>query len=248
MGVTTQTNCPGQGRGRAAVMPPLTILEHPGVVYLWWYNTHATVRKYDTLTGENHDLFTTHSGNANVTANVSPDGHWIIINELTDAGVTAIELVNVNGSYKQTVYCSQRNSSLSGVLLSPDQHSLIFNEQNQHKQTDTLNILDMTTGKVRTVLSSLQPGYPGAPAPQQAVGGTPAQASSQQPAVEPRYASQFMPQPGLPPMKMYIPLKWISNSSLYLMGTSMLPSSAQCPKISTNYSISTSLSLNSIRM
>ncbi|GHO87987.1 hypothetical protein [Dictyobacter formicarum] len=228
--VTTLQNCPGQGQGRAAVMPALTTPQHQSVVYLWQKNTNAIVRRYDPLTGNKKDLFTFPNPYNNAAANVSPDGHWIIINRPAEGGGYVIQLVRIDGAYAQTLYCSSSSDFLSGVIISPNQHYLVFNEKNQNTLTDTLNLLDMTTGKIQTILSSLQPGYPGASAQQQAPNRLSVRANNQQqPLGEMRYASLFMPQGGPAPITAYIPLKWASNSSLYLLGVPVVVGSGSLP-------------------
>ncbi|GER91624.1 hypothetical protein KDW_57860 [Dictyobacter vulcani] len=203
--VKTQQSCPANGNGRAAVMPALTTPQHQSVAYLWQDNTHVTLSKYDTKTHNKQNLLTFSMAHDYVAANVSPDGHWIIVNQSTDGQTDALKLIRVDGKYTQTLYCAKGNNDLSGVLLSPDQHYLVFNERDINTMTDTLKLLDLSTGKIRVVLSSQQPGYPGATTQQQA--------SRQQPQVQMSFASQLMPLSGPPPMTIYIPLKWRATAA-----------------------------------
>ncbi|GCE28963.1 hypothetical protein KDA_44470 [Dictyobacter alpinus] len=220
----TTTNCPGQERGRAAVMPALTSPQHQDVAYLWQDHAKTVLSEYDTQTGNKKKLLT-FTENDNVNANVSPDGHWIIVTQSTSDLENAIKLVRIDGAYAQTLYCSTSDNFLSSALLSPNQHSLVFSEVNPNTQTFTLNKLDMSTGKVQALLSSLQPGYPGVPIQPQAIGDTSTQASSQQPQANIHYYSQLlMPQSGKPPITGYIPFKWAGNSSLYLQSAAVVPS------------------------
>ncbi|GLV58639.1 hypothetical protein KDH_54690 [Dictyobacter sp. S3.2.2.5] len=229
--VNTSQSCPAQGQGRMAVMPALTHPQHQSVVYLQHKNATETLSSYDPLTGNKQDLLTFPNDVHNVEAHVSPDGHWVTIVRTMQQGLHyAIQLVRVDGSYAQTLYCSPTGDSLSGALLSPNQRYLVFNERmGQSTPEDALNLLDMKTGKVQTILSSLQPGYPGMAPSQQASVKPSAPVSYQLPQGRMRYANLSMPQPGLPPITAYIPLKWASDSSVYMLGMPVIPGSGSLP-------------------
>ncbi|GER90011.1 hypothetical protein KDW_41730 [Dictyobacter vulcani] len=213
-------------------MPALTRPQHQSVAYLWQDKTKTILSTYDKQTGSKKNLLT-FSENASVAANVSPDGHWIIVTQLTRGVGNAIKLVRIDGAYAQTLYCSASDNLLSSVLLSPNQHSLVFSESSNPILANpqfTLKRLDMATGKIQTLLSSLQPGYPGIQTLPQALGGTATQASSQQSQANIHaYSQLFMPQPGPPPVLGYLALKWASNSSLYLQSTSLVLSGGGIP-------------------
>ncbi|GCE05380.1 hypothetical protein [Dictyobacter aurantiacus] len=229
--VNTSQSCPAQGQGRAAVMPAFPHPQHQSVVYLRHQNAAEILSSYDPLTGNKRDLLTIPDDIYNVEAHVSPDGHWVTIVRTAPQGQhPAIQLIRVDGKYIQTLYCSPTAEGLSGALLSPDQRYLVFNEgKGQSMPGDALKLLDMKTGKVQTILSSLQPGYPGMASSQQASVKSSAPVSYHLLQGGMRYASLSMPHPGQPPVTEYIPLKWASNSSVYMLGMPVIPGSGAVP-------------------
>ena len=229
--VTTSTSCPTPGNGRAAILPPLTGKQHQSVVYLSQKNTSTVVSKYDTKTGKKKDLFTFFNpNNSSVETSISPDGHWVTITLLRTDGSSVIQLVRIDGSYAQTLYCSKGTDFVSGVLLSPDQHHLAFNETDQNTQVTTLKVLDTTTGQISIELSSQQPGYPNELTLQRSVNSPVYQATRQEsPTQAIKYSVRLMPQPGPRPNNAYIPIRWASKSSIYLLQIPTIAGSGSLP-------------------
>jgi hypothetical protein len=190
------------------------------------------LRRYDVAARTTQDIFTVNDATG-VGANVSPDGQWVVFASIVQGDAQGIQLVRVDGKYHQTLYCTQNQHGLSGMVLSPDQHTLVFNEegaydtQNPRSQGDTLYALDMTTGKLHVMLSSSQPGYPGTPA--QAASTSSFHAYSDHLQQNERTSGQFMPLPGPTPITIYLPIKWASNSSVYLLGRPIEPGSGVQP-------------------
>ncbi|HVB25027.1 MAG TPA: hypothetical protein VNG51_24035 [Ktedonobacteraceae bacterium] len=194
--------CPAQTSARAAIMPSITMGNHATIVYLAQQgDENSILQRYDTVTGVSQTILQTHGTETLRTANMSPDGQWILLISLLQ-NQSAIQLVRIDGQHLQTLYCAQ--ASIDDALLSPDQRSLVFNQVDQN-DISILYLLDLTTGKLHTELSPLQPGFPGI------IG----QLQNTNPnSLE---AQQFNPIPSTH-YWIYIPMKW-ANNSLYLRGT-----------------------------
>lgn len=185
-------------------MPSITLGNHATIVYLSQQgNDSSTLQRYDTVTSVSQTILQTHGTETLRTANMSPDGQWILLISLLQ-NQSAIQLVRIDGQHLQTLYCAPAQASIDDALLSPDQHSLVFNQVDQN-DISILYLLDMTTGKLHTELSPLQPNYPGI------IG------QLQNNNLNHLEAQQFNPIPSRHYL-IYIPMKW-ANNSLYLLGT-----------------------------
>ena len=150
--------CPAQATARSAVMSPLPPGNHPNLVYVSQQGDTSVLQRYDAVTGSQQTILRLQTETIQ-KANVSPDGQWILLRSLLQ-GQIAIQLIRVDGQQLQTLYCAPVQDNIDDALLSPDQHALVFNQENQDGLS-TLYLLDVATGKLRTVLSPLQPNYPG---------------------------------------------------------------------------------------
>ena len=131
----TQTDCPPQGiAGRAAVMRPLALGNHPNIAYIFNEGTSdnptfAELRRYDVTTASKTvivHLPKTHIAEAQVSA----DGQWLLfVNDIPEyaptAGVSALQMVRMDGQGLQTLYCASFGT-LQGVQWSPDQKFVVF--------------------------------------------------------------------------------------------------------------------------
>lgn len=199
----TQT-CPAQASARAAVMPTMTMGNHATIVYLSQQgNGSSMLQRYDTATSESQTILQTHDTETLRTANISPDGQWILLISLLQ-NQSAIQLVRIDGHYLQTLYCAPAQTDIDDALLSPDQHFLAFNQVDQN-DISILYLLDMTTGQLHTELSPLQPNYPGIIGQVQNTNPNHLEAQPFNPISSRHYW-------------IYIPMKW-ANNSLYLRGT-----------------------------
>ena len=200
---TTQT-CPTQASARAAVMPAITTGHHATIVYLAQQgDENSMLQRYDTTTSESQTILETHGNETLRTANISPDGQWILLLSLLQ-NQSAIQLVRIDGQHLQTLYCAPTQSSIDDALLSPDQRFLVFNQVDQN-DISILYRLDVTTGKLHTELSPLQPHYPGIIGQVQNTNPNSLEAQPINPIPSRHYW-------------IYIPMKW-ANNSLYLRGT-----------------------------
>lgn len=225
--VEAQT-CPAQASARAAIMPTIRVGNHATIVYLAQQgNENSMLQRYDTATSTSQTILQTQGVETLQTANMSPDGQWILLMSLLQ-GQSAIQLVRVDGQHLQTVYCAPAQTSIDNALLSPDQHFLVFNQEDQN-EISVLYLLNLTTGKLRIEVSPLQPDFPGVIASLQT--GRPSLTSAlsfQDRAGRNLETQQFKPIPATHYL-IYIPMKW-ANNSIYLLGT-MRASPAPFPRL-----------------
>lgn len=213
----TQT-CPPAGSARAAVMPSMTVGNHASVVFLALQSARTLLQRYDVTTGATQTILQIQQTNPVLGANISPDGQWALFGALLQ-GQWAIQLVRMDGQQLQTLYCASQQDTVDSLVLSPDQHYLVFGQLNADETEGSVYLLDMKTGKLQTEVSSLQPNYP-------VFGQYAAQASSLS-----SYSSPFSPhmkaseglQAQLNPLgskhyPLFFPVKWATNSSVYLLG------------------------------
>ena len=213
--------CPAQATARSALMPPLPTSNHPNLVYVSQQGDTSVLQRYDATTGSRQAILQTRPGETIQRANVSPDGQWILLRSLLQSQV-AIQLIRVDGQQWQTLYCAPAQENIDDALLSPDQHTLVFNQVNQNGLS-TLYLLDVATGKLRTELSPLQPNYPGvtgvAEGQRQTTlmsGRAPSSAHHQ--TTGRLILHPFNPVPGKHYL-IYVPMKWANNTSVYVFGT-----------------------------
>jgi hypothetical protein len=216
--VAAQT-CPAAGSARAAVMPPMKVGNHANVVFLAQQSSSTLLLRYDVATGTIQTILQLQQAESALGTNVSPDGQWVLFEAFLH-DQSAIQLVRMDGQQLQTLYCAPPQTTVGSLVLSPDQHYLVFSQVNSDETESILYLLDMRTGKLQTELSSLQPNYP-------VFGQYLAHASSLSLLSSPFSRSNevsggFRAQPFYPlPSKhypMYVPMKWATNSSVYLLG------------------------------
>ena len=221
---TTEQNvvgqtCPAEGSARAANMPPMTVGNHANVVFLAQQSAGTLLQRYDVTTGAIQTILQIQQAEPVLGINVSPDGQWVLFGALLQ-GQSAIQLVRMDGQQLQTLYCAPPQTGADNLVLSPDQHYLVFNQVNSNEIESSLYLLDMKTGKLQTELSTLQPGYP-------VFGQYAAQTSSLSLLTSPFSRNKesddgVQAQPFYPLSSkhypFYVPMKWATNSSVYLLG------------------------------
>src|SRR5712691_275306 len=151
--------CPAAGSARVAVMPPMTVGNHANVVFLDQQSENTLLQRYDATTGAIQTILQIHQADPALGTNVSPDGQWVLFGAVIQSQ-SAIQLVRMDGQQLQTLYCAPPQSTVGNLVLSPDQHNLLFSQVNLDETESILYLLDMRTGKLQTELSSLQPNYP----------------------------------------------------------------------------------------
>jgi hypothetical protein len=169
----TQTDCPAVGTGRAAVMPPLTLGNHPTIVYLPEDMSgnippaFGRLLRYDVTNGRTAEIVKVPDAGLE-PAQVSADGQWILFvadtaEQQAQLRQEKLEMVRLDGRYLQTLYClpveqngSETPNYLQDVQWSPDQKHIIFSSI-IGGSTPTIVLLDIVSGKVQTELASTNP-------------------------------------------------------------------------------------------
>jgi len=210
--------CPAQATARSALMSPLPTSNHPTLVYVSQQGDISILQRYDATTGSRQTLLQTRPGETIQRANVSPDGQWILFRSLLQ-GQVALQLIRVDGQQLQTLYCAPAQEDINDALLSPDQHTLVFNQENQDGLS-TLYLLDVATGKLRTELSPLQPHYPEIAQGQLQ---TTLMSEFAPTTLHDKTTGKITTHPFNPlPSKhylIYVPMKWANNTSVYVIVT-----------------------------
>lgn len=211
--------CPATGSARVAIMPPMTVGNHANVVFLDQQSENTLLQRYDATTGAIQTILQIHQADPALGTNVSPDGQWALFGAVIQSQ-SAIQLVRMDGQQLQTLYCAPPQSTVGNLVLSPDQHYLVFDQGNSDETASILYLLDMRTGKLQTELSSLQPNYPVfgqylAHASSLSLLSSPFSHSNE--ASDGLRAQPFFPLPSKH-YPMYVPMKWATNSSVYLLG------------------------------
>ncbi|GAC1350300.1 MAG: hypothetical protein NVSMB27_31480 [Ktedonobacteraceae bacterium] len=199
-------------------MPPGTVENHAAIVYLSQKDAGSALLRYDVTTGLVQTILQTNGNGAIQAASVSPDGQWILlVSHLQDQ--SAIQVIRVDGQQLQTLYCAPAQEGIDAALLSPNQHSLVFNQVSADDSISILYFLDMTTGKLQTELSPLHANYPGSVFEQPQTTGVSllSSFSSQNTTSAGLESNQFNPGPSKHYL-FYIPMQW-ANNSVYLLGT-----------------------------
>ncbi len=137
----TQTGCPATGTARAAVMTPLTLGNHPNVVYVvneyqGHTATYGTLKRYDVTTGGKTEVVKLPGVSIN-DAQISADGQWIVFFAGVE-GAQKLQLVRMDGQELQTLYCG---SNVQSLQWSVDQKLVAFlNYQNNSSDIYLLNV------------------------------------------------------------------------------------------------------------
>lgn len=209
--VVTDKGCPDAGKGQAATLPKAEKANTQTVVYRQQdLNSNiTTIKSYDVSTKVTHDILNGDNNQALSPLSLSPDGQWLLFVASTKSN-TMLQIMRLDGRYRQTVYCAPTEYTLVDALLSPDQHQIIFGQNDTNSSIKSVFVLDLTTGTVQTVLSTLQSGYPTLT---QALTGMHSKQKLQT-----TLLSERIPLPGTPPPPSYIPLRWVNNNSVYLEG------------------------------
>jgi Tol biopolymer transport system component len=169
----TRTDCPAAGTGRAAVMPPLALGNHPTIVYLPEDTsgsippTFGRLLRYDVTDGRTTEIVKVPDAGLE-PVQISADGQWILFvadtaEQQAQLRQEKLELVRLDGQYLQTLYClpveqngSQALNYLQDVQWSPNQKHIIFSSI-IGSSTPTVVLLDIVSGKVQTELVSTNP-------------------------------------------------------------------------------------------
>ena len=158
--VAISTACPPAGKAAAAVLTPVTLGNHPTIIYSDEPTANggpvvSSLVRYDVTTAAKAEILKTTVSEAEV----SPDGHWIALATLV-SGQPAVQLVRTDGQYLQTVFCGEPNGSIRGILWSSDLKSLLFSASSGSGPAPIYR-LDLNKGTLDTALrnNSLSTDY-----------------------------------------------------------------------------------------
>lgn len=157
---TVTTNCPTAGTVRRAIMPPLTLGQDASILYVYELDLPALskyiIRRYDTVTGRTTDVLTTTDGIS--APQLSSDGQWVLF--ISNVGKeNALQLLRVDGHYRQTLFCVDPTKSIDGMIWSPDQKRVLVNldiaagSNSQPPNPLEIALLDLGSSRFQTVLT-----------------------------------------------------------------------------------------------
>lgn len=154
-----KTDCPADGKARAAVTSPLVSQGHNTVVYIA-NDARGRLLAYDAVTGKTSTITTI--PRPIVNAQLFGDGQWILFVSQRPEPVTErawIQLIRLDGQGLQTLYCSAPAISITDALLSPatdmNKARLIFNEKDDPTKT-SMYMLTLNKGELQRKLFSQQ--------------------------------------------------------------------------------------------
>lgn len=162
------TDCPAAGTIRAVNLPAATSAAQPAVFYLTEGGgvqsgiSPLNLMRYDLTTGKTTSIFSfagTPVG-AGAQVQLSPDKRWLLImhySSLNDTtSIARMQLMRTDGTQLQTLICSSSDFPLSATWL-PDgkQVALIRGQYDQRQKVwlYTVDVLNLATGKTRTMFS-----------------------------------------------------------------------------------------------
>lgn len=151
------TACPAAGKGRAAVLPSLTLGQDQNIVYDSVKTSPASsvLKRYDATTKGTTKILTLTGGNV-TWAQISANGQWILfVNQVTANGAPLfkLQLVRMDGKYHQTLYCSTAGNGINEVQWSTDLKLIAF-EFVTSSNIEDVDVLNTTNGSVQTVYST----------------------------------------------------------------------------------------------
>ena len=155
--VADSTACPAAGKARAAVLAPMTLGNHPTIVYMDEPPGPgpSSLIRYDVTTASRAEILKTEI----TEAHVSPDGHWIAIATVFSK-TPVLQLVRTDGQNAQTVFCGETDGRIRGILWSQDQKSVLFSA-GSGSGSPPIYRLDLSAGTLQTELlnNSLSTDY-----------------------------------------------------------------------------------------
>lgn len=174
----TQTSCPADLTGRAAVMASMSLGLDQNVVYVSnqpamnGSPASSQLRRYDVTTGQTTTIYST-TTNQIQQAQVSADGQWILFLATTpeaeqtsfNSPTAMIQMIRLDGQGLQTLYCFEKqngtitseqgstNHLAVSFQWSFDEQSLLFSSDIENS-VSWISVLNMKTGDVRAAYGS----------------------------------------------------------------------------------------------
>lgn len=150
------TKCPAPGTGRAAMLPSLTLGKDQNIVYASDHSSPAstTLKRYDVATQTTTKIITLKGKNLSSTQ-ISSNGQWILfVSQQIIKGKSTfkLQLVRMDGTFLQTLYCSTEQSGINFVQWSTDLKLIVFEVTSNG--TENVDVLNTTNGSVQTDYST----------------------------------------------------------------------------------------------
>lgn len=147
----TSTSCPNSGTARSAIVAPLSLGNHPVIVYIANEGptnapTAGTVKLYNTATGKKIELASMKAAIVN-EAQVSNNGQWILFT-VTVAGQSQLRMVRLDGKGLQTLYCAAVGNHITAAQWSINQKFVIFDELPE-VGSPTIYLLNLQSGALQ---------------------------------------------------------------------------------------------------
>jgi hypothetical protein len=140
---------------RAAVTAPLALGSHNSIVYLVTQFSNGTstsiLKRFDVITGTTTTILTL-PNEVVIDPQISADGQWILFDHSTVAQ-DQLQMVRMDGQGLQTLYCG---SSLSNIIWSTDQQSVLFSQSVPPQGLYGIYLLNLHTGTVQLELKPTQ--------------------------------------------------------------------------------------------
>lgn len=154
---TVSTDCPAANTGRAAVRPDLSGTHTAdNVVYVRKEGNTSYLLRYDVAAHQETEIL--HVDGKIAGAELSTNGNWVTFIYQPTSGADAVQMVRVDGTSRQTLYCSQSdNEKLFDSAISPDQHYMAFME-GPDLSSAPIKLLDLNNGSVQIELVAAHPG------------------------------------------------------------------------------------------
>jgi dipeptidyl aminopeptidase/acylaminoacyl peptidase len=156
----TQTSCPTDNTARALVTAPLSLGNHPTIVYAtneFAADNHTvvmgTLKRYDVTTGVTTVIV--QIPNLEIDeAQVSPDGRWVLYAlGKSPVPATIMQAIRIDGQGQQTLFCST-DKVIDSLQWSPDQKQIAFYDRAIEASgfaTSGIRLLNVVSGALQTV-------------------------------------------------------------------------------------------------
>ncbi|HET8844174.1 MAG TPA: hypothetical protein VFN35_22090, partial [Ktedonobacteraceae bacterium] len=156
----TVTTCPGSGTARSAVIAPLSLGNHPTIVYIVNEGpanapTAGTVKIYDTVTTKKTEISKINAATIDA-AQVSRNRQWVLFT-VSVAGRSQLRQVRLDGKGLQTLYCATNGTHITAAQWSVDQKFVIFDELPE-AGPPTIYLLNLQDGSIQVEVNSSIPG------------------------------------------------------------------------------------------
>lgn len=151
--------CPPDGTARAAIMPPLTSTHnHDNLIYIDNVqpapspkSAEALIMRYDMVTRQKTAIIKL-VGATIISAEISPDGQWILYASRSDVNRYMVQIVRVDGKYLQTLACSSKEFMY--VSWSPIQQWALISEVTSRQAIISVlqfDLLRLATGSLQAL-------------------------------------------------------------------------------------------------